>query len=96
MSQEKVNSRYSLTDSRVDNAGEGLRLLARIIARRLIARKSGANGQPSRPGLPASGADQKTRLQSPGTANKKRAVTPFGCSRRDIPDVLTKGEGSDG
>ena len=94
MSQDKVNLGCSLTDSRVDNAGEGLRLLARMIARRLTERKSGANGQHPDPGLPAGGDGKKTGLQSPGRADRKRAVTSSGC-RLDIPDALTKEEDSD-
>jgi hypothetical protein len=39
MNHEKVNMDHSLTDSRTDNAGEGMRLLARIIARHLVMEK---------------------------------------------------------
>jgi len=95
MSQDKVNSGYSLTDSRVDNAGEGLRLLARMIARRLMERKSGANGQHPHPGLPSGGDDKKAGLQSPGRADRKQAVPLSGCMRLDIPDVLKKEGGDD-
>ena len=96
MIQEKVNARYSLTDSRVDNADEGLRVLARMIARRLIVRKSYVDGQCPRPGLPTSGVDDKADLQSPGRADRKQAATSSGCNGLDIPDALTRREGSDG
>ena len=96
MSQDKVNPGYSLTDSRVDNTGEGLRLLARMIARRLMERKSGANGQHPHPGLPSGGDDKKVGLHSPGRVDRKQAVPLSGCRRLDIPDALTKAEGDDG
>jgi len=50
----------SLTDNRIDNADEGLRVLARLIARRLIVRKTDVYGQRYHPGLPTSGVDEKT------------------------------------
>ena len=94
MSQEKVNPGLPLTDDRVDNASEGLRVLARMIARRLVARKSDVDGQRPRPGLPPGGVNEKAYLQSPGTATRKQAVTPFGFSRLDILDALMKEKGS--
>jgi hypothetical protein len=94
MSQEKVNPGLPLTDDRVDNASEGLRVLARMIARRLVARKSDVDGPHPHPGLPAGVEDMKAGLQSSGRANKKQAVTPFGFSRLDILDALTKEKGS--
>jgi len=92
MNENKVN--LSLTDSRVDNAVGGLRLLARIIARRLVERKTGAYGQHPHPGLPAGGVDEKADLQSPGRTGRKHAATLSGC-RPDIPDALTKEGGDD-
>lgn len=46
----------------VDNAVGGLRLLARMIARRLVGRKTGAYGQHPHPGLPAGGVDEQADL----------------------------------
>jgi len=94
MNPQKVNMDYSLTGSRVDNDGEGLRLLARMIARRLIARKSGANGQHPHPELLQGGVDEKAHLQPPGRAGKKQAATPFVC-KPDVLDTLTD-EGDEG
>jgi len=96
MSQDKVNPSCLLTDSRVDNTGEGLRLLARMIVRRLMERKSGANGQHPNSGLPSGGDGKKVGLHSPGRADGKQAVPLSGCRRLDIPDVVTKEEGYDG
>lgn len=96
MSQNKVNQGHPLTDSRVDNAGQGLHLLGRMIARRLIEKKSGANGQHHHPVLPSGGDDKKNGLQSPRRADRKQAATSPGCSELDIAGAPTEEEGSDG
>lgn len=94
MGKDKVNPVYSLTDSSGDNASEGLRLLARMIARRL-ARKSGVEGQLPRLELLQGGVDEKADLQPPGRAGKKQAATPFVC-KPDVLDTLTdEGDGDD-
>ena len=84
MNQDKVNPGYFLTGSRAGNAGEGLRLLARMIARRLMEGKSGMNGEHSHPGMPSGGDEDETGLESPGRAYRKRAVPPSGCRMRLI------------
>ncbi len=95
MSKDKVNSGYCLTDSSSDNDGEGLHVLARMIARRL-ARKSNADRRCHPPGPLSGGGDKKPGLQSPeNNDDRKKAATPSGC-RPDIPDTVTKeGDGDD-
>lgn len=94
MSQEKVNPGLSLTDS-TSSVDEGLRVLARMIARRLKAKKADVGEQHPRPVLPPGGVDQKTDLQSPGTADGKQAVPPSDCKKMDTgcPD---KSRGANG
>lgn len=96
MNENKVNPSpgYSITDRKPGSAGEGLRLLARMIARRLVKRKSDANVQCHHRGLPAGIIGKKADSQSPGRAGSKQAASPSGC-RLDIPDALTEEEGSD-
>ena len=45
MGQSKVNLGCYIAGSRPSSAGEGLRILARLIARRLVARKSGVDAR---------------------------------------------------
>lgn len=47
MSENKVNPSpgYSITDRKLGSAGEGLRILARLIARHLLTEKLGMDGQ---------------------------------------------------
>jgi len=66
-----------------DNSNEGLRLLARMIARRLMAEKPDVDGPRPYPGLPAGVEDLKTGLQSSGKDSKKQAVPPSDCKRLD-------------
>ena len=82
--------------SKDTGASEGLRILARMIARRLMEEKSGANGQHPHPGLPSVGDDKKNTLQSLGTANRKQGATSPACSGLDIAEALTEEEGSNG
>jgi hypothetical protein len=83
MSKEKVNPGLPLADDRVDNAGEGLRLLALMISRRLMARKSDVDGPHPHPGLPARVEDMKATLKSSGRARKQQAASPSDCKRLD-------------
>jgi len=96
MNQDKVNPGYSLTDGRAGNAGEGLHLLGRMIARRLMERKSGMNGHHPHPGLSSGGDNKKVGLQSLGRADRKQVVLPSVCGRLDVPGALTKKEVDDG
>ena len=93
MDQKEVKLAHVSKDT---GTSEGLRILARMIARRLMERKSGANEQHPHPELPSGGDDKKNGLQSPGTADRKQAATSPGCSGLDIADPLTEEEGSDG
>ena len=71
MSQEKVNPGLPLTDDRVDNASEGLRVLARMIARRLEAKKADVGEQHHRSRPPLGGVNEKTGSQSSEMAHGK-------------------------
>lgn len=95
MSQNKVNPGLSLTDDRFDNASGGLRLLARMIGRRLRARKADVGEQHPPPRLPTSGVDKKAGLQPPGTADGKQAAPPSDCKRQDAgcPDERGDADG---
>ena len=95
MSKEKVNPVYSLADSSCDNAGEGLRVLARIIARRLV-RKSNDEGQLPRPGLSSGRSDKNAGMQSPGNnGDRKKAANLSGCGSHTPDAVMKEGDGVD-
>jgi hypothetical protein len=80
---------------KVIGASEGLRILARMIARRLME-KTSVNGQYPHLGLPSGGDDKKNTLQSPGTADRSQAALTFSRRRPDIANALTEEEGSNG
>ena len=82
--------------SKATGANEGLRVLARMIARCLMEEKSGVNGQHPHSTLPSGGDDNKYGFQSPGRAGGKQATPPFSCRKLDIPSALTKERGDDG
>ena len=95
MGHKKVNPSlaYSIPDSRSGGAVEGLRLLARMVARRLAERTSGPDAQCHPIRLPAGRVDKKASLQSPGRVVRKQAATPSDC-KPDILDAVMKEEGN--
>ena len=95
MDQTEVKPAHAQA-SKTTGANEGLRILARMIARRLMEEKSSVSGQHPHSTLPSGGDDNKYGLQSPGTADRKQLVTSSGCSGVDIPDALTEKEGNNG
>ena len=92
MSQDKVNMDFFPTDSGVDSAGEGLHILARMIARRLLARKPGAIGQHPRPVLPPGGVHKETDSTAPEGFDNKQAAPPSDSKRLDAGCPDAKGE----
>jgi hypothetical protein len=80
---------------KITSASEGLRILARMIACRLME-KTCVNGQHPHSTLPSGGDDKKNTLQSPGMDDRKQAATSPGCSGLDIAEALREEEGKDG
>ena len=94
MSQEKVNPGLPLTDS-TSSVNEGLRVLARMIARRLRAIKADVGEQHPRPRPPLGGVNEKAGSQSPETADGKQAASPSDCKKLDAgcPDESRDADG---
>lgn len=92
---EKVNQDYSLTGN-CDNTGEGFRVLARMIARRLMENKSGMNRQHPDPTL-SSGIDViNVSLQSPRKASRKQEATRSRHKRLHTRETLKNKKDYDG